>query len=329
MRISMTFQAKYLGMSPWECPALFSIISYIEHKFGIYHVAGGLNQICHTMANILQEEGGHLHVSSAVAEVLVENKKAVGIKLETGELIYSDYVIINADFAHTMTHMVNKEHRKKYTDEKLSNRQYSCSTFMIYLGLDKLYNIPHHNIIFSEDYQRNVEEIVKTGTLSQDPSIYIHNPSIIDSTLAPSGKSALYILVPVANTTAPIDWEKEKSMFRKLTLDIIKKKTELTDLEDHIEVEKIITPDDWENQYNVYKGAVFNMSHKMNQLLYKRPRNRFEEFENCYLVGGGTHPGSGLPTIYQSAQVSAGLIIEDTRKHSQSFSQVSTTPMKP
>ncbi|TYQ16918.1 UNVERIFIED_CONTAM: phytoene desaturase [Acetivibrio alkalicellulosi] len=309
LRIAMTFQSKYLGMSPWQCPAAFTILSYIEHSRGIFHPIGGLNKISEAMGKVIEENGGKIYFSTAVKELIVDNKTAKGIVLENGETIYADHVIINADFAHAMTNIVKKEHRKKYTDEDLDRRDYSCSTFMLYLGLNKKFDIPHHNIIFANDYNQNVTEIAEKKILSKDPSIYIQNPSIIDHTLAPSDKSALYILVPVANNSSNIDWDKEKDDFRNLIFDKIEEKTELKNLRDNIEVEKIITPKDWESEYHVYKGATFNLSHKLFQMLYFRPHNQFEEFKNCYLVGGGTHPGSGLPTIYESGRISANLIM--------------------
>ncbi|WP_010250386.1 phytoene desaturase family protein [Acetivibrio cellulolyticus] len=311
LRIALTFQSKYLGMSPWECPAAFTILSYIEHSRGIFHTIGGLNKISEAMGHIVQEDGGSIHLSTPVKEVIVENGTAKGVILENGEKVMSDYVIINADFAHAMTSIVKGEHRKKYTDQDLASRDYSCSTFMLYLGVNKKYDIPHHNIIFADDYEINVKEIANKKIISVDHSLYIQNASAIDPTLAPEGKSAIYVLVPVPNNSSKIDWEAEKDKFRRMVLDKIKEKTELKDIEEHIEVEKIITPLDWEKDYGVYRGATFNLSHKLSQMLCFRPHNKFEEFKNCYLVGGGTHPGSGLPTIYESGRISANMIIQD------------------
>ncbi|MDQ7798992.1 MAG: phytoene desaturase family protein [Candidatus Edwardsbacteria bacterium] len=308
LRIAMTFQAKYLGMSPWQCPATFTILSIIEHRFGIYHPIGGLNRISQAMAKAVIEDGGKIHLSTPVRRVIIENRVAVGILLENGQEVRGDAVIINPDFAWAMSHLIAPQDRRKYTDQKLRKMEYSCSTFMLYLGLDKLYDIPHHNVIFAEDYRDNVEDIVHRQALSSDPSVYIQNASITDPTLAPKGKSALYVLVPVTNQTSGIDWQKERRAFRDRVIGIIMKKTELKDLDQHIEVEKIITPADWQQEYGIYNGATFNLSHKISQMLSFRPHNKFEEFDNCYLVGGGTHPGSGLPTIYQSGRIAAELI---------------------
>jgi phytoene desaturase len=180
---------------------------------------------------------------------------------------------------------------------------------MIYLGIDKVYPISHHNMIISNDYKKNVMEITKSKVLSSDPTIYIQNPSVTDKTLAPEGKSAIYILVPVPNNTSDIEWRRDKFKFRDLIIRIIKEKTELKDIDDHIEVEKIITPVDWEREYNIYNGAVYSFEHKMSQMFYYRPHNMCQEFTNCYLTGGGTHPGSGLPMIYESGRIAANMIM--------------------
>lgn len=311
MKTAMTFQSKYLGMSPWKCPAAFTILSYIEHSGGILHPIGGLNAISKAMGRIIEEENGTINLSTPVKEIIVEDNTARGVLLENGKKVMADYVIINADFAHAMASIVKCENRRKYTDSNLASRDYSCSTFMLYLGLDKIYDIPHHNIIFADNYRQNVMEIAETKVLSKDPSFYIQNASVTDPTLAPPGKSAVYILVPVPNNSAAIDWDLQKEAFRRLVLDKIKEKTEFSYIEEHIEVEKVITPFDWERKYSVYKGATFNLSHKITQMLYFRPHNKFSEFRNCYLVGGGTHPGSGLPTIYESGRISANMIIQD------------------
>ncbi len=310
LKIAFTFQAKYLGMSPWECPATFSIISYLEHGLGIYHPIGGLNQIPKAMAKVVEEYGGKIHLDTGVKEVLVENGRATGVLLENGETVLADDVVLNADFAHAMTHLVDRKHLNKWTPETLEKKKYSCSTFMLYLGVDKVYDIPHHNILFSNDYKKNVDEIAVLKTLSEEPSIYIQNASITDPTLAPEGKSTIYILVPVANTTGSIDWSKEAGAFREKVLDIATTRGGLEDLRDHIEAEQMITPDDWQAQKLVYNGATFNLAHNIGQMLIWRPHNRFEEFDNCFLVGGGTHPGSGMPTIIESGRISAELMMK-------------------
>ena len=311
LKTSFTFQAKYLGMSPWECPATFSIISYIEHSGGIFHTIGGLNQISHAMARVIEEEGGQIHLDAPVKQVIVRGGQAAGVELEGGEQVFADYVVLNADFAHAMCKLVPGARLRRWTPQKLEGKSFSCSTFMLYLGIDKVYDeVPHHNIIFASDYRRNIDEITRSMKLSEEPSIYIQNASVTDPTLAPEGHSTIYILVPIANNRSGIDWAAVKDRYRDKVLELAETRGKLTDLRQHIVEERVITPADWESDYNVYRGAVFNLGHTLTQMLYFRPHNAFEELDRCYLVGGGTHPGSGLPTIYESGRISAGLIIK-------------------
>ncbi|MEM3342475.1 MAG: phytoene desaturase family protein [Thermoplasmata archaeon] len=310
LKLCFTFQSKYLGMSAWECPAAFSMIAYVEHEFGIYHVTGGLNRISEAMARVAEEKGAKIHLKTKVEKITNSGKKVTGIVLSDGTKIEADYVIVNADFSHAVLNLMDPQFTKKYSPARLSKKKYSCSTFMLYLCVDKVYDIPHHNIFFAEKYRENVDDIFKNLKLSDEISFYIQNPSLIDETLAPKGCSTIYVLEPVPNLRAGIDWKKEKIPFREKVIKAIETRTELNDIREHIISEAIITPEDWQNDYNVYIGATFDLGHNIPQMLYFRPPNKFECFDNMYLVGGGTHPGSGLPTIYESGKITANLITE-------------------
>jgi phytoene desaturase len=311
LKLCFSFQSKYLGMSPWSCPAFFTMLSYIEHAFGIYHVTGGLNQISRAMADIVREDGGEVRLTTPVEQLILEDGRAAGLRLEDGSEERFDYVVLNSDFGHAMCNLVPTEHLRRYSPEKLKKWKLSCSTFMLYLGVDREYpDLPHHNIIFADDYRRNLEEITSEKVLPSDPSFYVQNASVTDPTLAPEGKSTIYVLVPVPNRRAGIDWDAQRDAFADRILDILENQG-FQDLRGHIEQQHVVTPAEWETDYNVYEGATFNLAHTLMQLLYFRPHNRFEEIDNCFLVGGGTHPGSGLPTIYESGRISSNLLCSD------------------
>ena len=148
--------------------------------------------------------------------------------------------------------------------------------------------------------------------MPDDISIYIANPGVNDPSMAPPGESALYILVPVPNTRAEIDWSLHKQAFRDKVLGLLEQREEFKGLRSHIRRETVITPRNWERDFNIFFGAPFSLAHSLDQLLCFRPRNRFEEIENCFLVGGGTSPGSGLPTIYESARISTNSILKQS-----------------
>ena len=310
LRLAFTFQAKYLGMSPWTCPATFSMISYMEHTDGIHHPIGGLNKISEAMAQVVEEHGGKIHLETPVDQVLVQNGVARGVRLTGGEEIGADYVVLNADFGYAMQRLMPPGAVRKWAPPKLEKKGFSCSTFMLYLGVDRTYDLPHHNILFAENYKKNVDEIAEHLVLSEDPSIYVQNASVTDPTLAPPGHSTIYILAPTANNRSGIDWQDAKQSFRDKVIRLAEERGGFTDLSRHIVEERMITPQQFETDVNVYQGAVFNLAHSFDQMLLFRPHNEFEEVKHCYLVGGGTHPGSGLPTIYESGRISAGLILK-------------------
>jgi phytoene desaturase len=309
LALSFTFQSKYLGMSPWDCPGLFAMIPYIEHAMGVYHVMGGLSVISQAMADTVRANGGEIHRNTPVRRVRVENRAACGVELEDGQIVEADAVVINADFGYAAAHLFEPGLLRKYTPRKLDAMKYSCSTFMIYAGLDRQYDMPFHTICFADDYRTNVEAVFRGDPLGDNLSFYVRNASVLDPSLAPEGHAAIYILVPVANnTTGATDWEKEAPAFRDRVLRAVARRTPLKDVAAHVVREKVVTPLDWEREYRVHRGATFNLAHNLGQMLHRRPHNRFEEFDDCYLVGGGTHPGSGLPTIYESGRIAANLM---------------------
>lgn len=311
IRLGFSFQSKYLGMSPFRCPSLFSILSFLEYEHGVFHPTGGCGAVTKAMARIAEEMGVEILLNEPVEKVLVERGKAVGIKTENHTL-KSDAVVMNADFAGAMRRLVPNSKRNKWSDERLAKKQFSCSTFMLYLGIDGRYDdVSHHTIYLEKNYRQNLRDIEDLHQLSDEPSFYVQNASVTDPTLAPEGKSTLYVLLPVTHQNgAGIDWAKEAPRYRELAIDQMEK-IGITDLRRRIETEKILTPDGWTSEFDLYKGATFSMAHSLDQMLHLRPHNRFEDIGQMYLVGGGTHPGSGLPVIFESARITSRLLLED------------------
>ena len=315
LKLCFTFQAKYLGMSAWDCPGLFAILPFVEHAYGVYHTQGGLSEISQAMAKVGREYGVNIRLNSPVKQLILDGRNVRGVELESGEKILGDETVLNADFGYAMKNLVPPGILKKYTPEKVDAKEFSCSTFMLYLGVEKIYDLPHHTIFFSKDYRKNIEDVFQRKVLSKELSFYVRNASVTDPSLAPPGHSALYVLVPVPNLSAKVDWAKEKKAFRDKLIEEMETRGGMKGLRSHIREEIVLSPDEWQNQ-NIHLGATFNLAHKLSQMLYFRPRNKFEELGNCYLVGGGTHPGSGLPTIYESGRIAANLI---SRAHGVEF----------
>jgi len=302
--ILMTALGIFYFSGAWVLQKLTELIT------GVYQNVGTLrfSRISDAMAEVCNEKGVTIHLNTPVKKVLTHGTTAKGVVLDNNEEVAADAVVINADFGYAMSHLFEPGVLRKYTPTRLSKMSLSCSTFMLYLGLDKIYDMPHHTIVFAEDYRTNVDSIFEGRELTSDISFYVRNADVTDPTLSPEGHSALYVLVPAPNLRGAMDWGGIRESFRELTLDAIASRTEMTDIREHIREERVITPLDWRDRSNVYEGATFNLAHNLTQMIYLRPRNKFEELENCYLVGGGTHPGSGLPTIYQSGRIAANLI---------------------
>jgi phytoene desaturase len=311
IRLAFSFQSKYLGMSPFRCPSLFTILAFMEHEYGVWHPRGGCGAVMDAMARIAREMDVRIRLSDPIEEMLFDGRRAVGVRTADGEQRF-DALVVNADFAHAMTHLVPDRLRRRWTDKKIAGKKFSCSTFMLYLGIDgPIDELAHHTIYLTRDYRRNIDEIEQGTAAPGEPSFYVQNASVTDDGLAPPGMSTLYMLLPVGHLRAGgIDWAAEQRRFRALAIERLKR-LGLRDIEGRIRFERVMTPVDWEHDLSVHQGATFNLAHNLGQMLLMRPRNRFEDLDAVYLVGGGTHPGSGLPVIFESARITARLMAED------------------
>jgi phytoene desaturase len=309
IRLAFSFQSKYLGMSPFNCPSLFSILSFLEYEHGVHHPVGGCGAVTQAMARIVRELGGEVRLEEPVEEILFERRRALGVRTRVG-CYRADAVLVNADFAHAMTRLVPDRLRRRWSDRAIAGKRYSCSTFMMYLGIEGRFDhLAHHTIYLAKDYARDLEEIERHHTLSEDPSFYVQNACVTDPTLALPNMSTLYVLIPVTHQHPNVDWAKERDRYRGLVLRQLER-VGIRDVSRRIRSERIVTPADWEAM-GIYRGATFSLAHNLGQMLHLRPRNRFDELERVYLVGGGTHPGSGLPVIFESARISVRMLLED------------------
>jgi phytoene desaturase len=262
------------------------------------------------MARIAAAMGVEIRYGEPVESLEFEGRRLRGLTTPRGSYA-ADATVVNADFARTMTRLVPDRLRRRWSDRRIAGSRFSCSTFMLYLGIDGLYDeIPHHNIYLSENYRENLADIETRHRLGPDPSMYVQNAGVTDTTLAPPGMSTLYLLIPVTHRHPNVDWRREAAAYREVALDQLER-VGIHDVRRRIRYERMLTPDDWQDGYEIYRGATFNLSHDLGQMLHMRPHHRFEDLEGVYLVGGGTHPGSGLPVIYSSARITSRLLLDD------------------
>ncbi len=307
------FQTLYIGISPHSGPSLYNMIPMLEMFYGIWHIKGGMYAMAQGMGRLFEELGGTIHLNSEVDEILIENKEAIGIRVGDQEIL-ADYTMVNADFPYAVKHLIaDEEQRGKYTDEKIDTMDYSCSCFILYLGVDKAYPTEAaHTFHITEDFDRNISDIFDTGVPPEDPSIYVFNLSEVDSSLSPEDREALYVLVPVPELSLYNEWTEENiQWYRELILDKLADIEPFQDLRDHIRFERISTPHTFKEKFHAYNGATFGLQPTLFQSAYFRPHNKFDYADNLYFCGSSIHPGAGVPTVLQSAKLSVEELLKD------------------
>ncbi|MEO1402714.1 MAG: phytoene desaturase, partial [Cyanobacteria bacterium J06635_1] len=217
-----------------------------------------------------------------------------------------------ADFAHAAHTLIPNQAQGRFNPDKLKTMQFSCSTFMLYLGVDRRYaDLPHHQIYLSDNVRKRERPWLDDSALDEvDPPFYVCNPSIVDPANAPSGHSTLYVLVPIPNTRHGVDWATKEKSYRDFVVSRLPK-LGFENVAQHIVSETCYTADNWRDDYRVHLGAVFNISHTWTQLGPFRPPIRSDAAEGLYWVGGAVHPGSGLLTILEAAKSVTHFVSQD------------------
>lgn len=312
LRRCFSFHPLLIGGNPLDAASLYVLIHYLERQWGVHYALGGTGAIVEAFDRLLQELGVKIHLNASVAEILVEGRKATGVRMADGTVHQADIVISNADVAWTYLNLLPAPLRKKNSDRRIKKMKYSMSLFVIYFGTKRRYTdteLAHHNIILSERYEGLLREIFGKEHLPKDFSLYLHMPTITDPSMAPAGHEAFYVLSPVPNLGAKIDWTKAAKPYRDAIMQFLEENY-LPDLQANIVAEHMIDPLHFEGELNSYLGSAFSVQPILTQSAWFRPHNRSEDFDNLYFVGAGTHPGAGLPGVLSSAKIVDGLIGE-------------------
>jgi phytoene desaturase len=302
--------ATYNGSSPYQTPATFALVPFVEFGLGAWYVRGGMYEIPRALERLAKELGVKIYMESAVEKIIIENKKAVGVKAG-GEIFGCDAVVSNADAIETYRTLIEPEHRKNFSDAKLKRVEPSSSGFVLLLGAKKKFPmLAHHNIFFSDDYKAEFDALFEDLRPAKSPTIYVCATSQTDQTQAPAEQENLFVLVNAPYTSDRTNWTKEAEPYRNL---IIKKLEDfgLKDLKSSIDFQKIITPEDFEKTYAANRGSIYGVSSNGIFSAFLRPPNRARQIENLYFVGGATHPGGGIPLVLLSGKMAASLICRE------------------
>jgi len=303
LRSALSFHPLFLGGDPFRVTSVYCLVAYLESQHGVHYVMGGTNRLARAMADLVIGQGGAIHHGVEVDEILVRDGRAAGVRLANGSERMADIVVSNADAAWTYSHLLRNHRRRRWTDAKLARQNYSMGLYVWYFGTDRRWDeVPHHTILMGPRYKALIEDIFRTGRLSDDMSIYLHRPSATDPSVAPPGCDSFYALAPVPHLGFGQDWAVEGPRYRKL-IEKRLEETVLPGLSDHVVSETQLTPADFRTRYLSVNGAGFSLEPRLLQSAWFRPHNRSEEVAGLYLVGAGTHPGAGLPGVVGSAKL--------------------------
>ncbi len=304
LRQVFTFQPLLIGGNPFKTTSIYTLIHWLERKWGVYFAKGGTGAIVSAMVQLLSELDVDVQTSSGVEHIDVNSEgRAQGVLLEGGKRIASDLIVANADPSMVYKHLLDSKVRKKHTDRRIDRLRQSMSLFVGYFGAKRTYeDIAHHTIILGPRYKGLLEDIFEKKRLAEDFSLYMHAPTRTDPGLAPPGHEGFYVLSPVPNNLSGIDWDKEGDAYFDRILESLEQRV-LPGLRGQLTEKFFVTPRYFEESLRSKDGAAFGLEPTLTQSAYFRFHNRSEDVNGLYFVGAGTHPGGGVPGVLCSAKV--------------------------
>jgi len=300
--------ATYNGSSPFRAPATFNLIPYVEFVQGAWHVSGGMYQIARALAALARDLGAEIRTGAPVERIDIHSGAATGVVLAGGERIAASHVIVNADPRYAYANLVPGGEKMA---ARLARLESSYSGFVLLLGVDRIYpELLHHNIYFSSDYRAEFQAIVNVQVPAPDPTIYVCAASVTDAHLAPPGHMNLFVLINAPVLNARVNWVREAPGYRDLVIRKLERMG-LADLSRHIVFEQIWTPATINQRYHAPGGAIYGLASNNPWTAFLRPPLRARELRHLYFVGGGTHPGGGIPLVLLSGRAVAERVLAD------------------
>ena len=303
LKSAFTFQDLYVGLSPFDAPATFSLLPYTEAAHGVWFPAGGMYSIVESLVDLARDAGVEFSFGTTVSRVDTHEDRARGVVLADGSRLEADVVLANADLPYVYRELLPDREMAK----SMSRKRFSCSAISFFWGLDRTYDaLGPHTLFLADDYRENFASIVRDLSLPGNPSLYVHAPARLDPSMAPAGGDTLTAIIPVGHLSEGRrqDWDERRDrarehVFRRL------RTIGITDIEGHIKFEEATTPVSWAERHNLAKGSTHGLSHTLTQMAYLRPSNRHRRYRNLYFVGASTHPGTGVPMTMVSGRLVA------------------------
>jgi phytoene desaturase len=313
LKTAFSFQDIYMGLSPSEAPATFSLLPYTELVHGVWYPRGGMYSIVEVLMDLARQAGVEFIFNSEVERINTNSTRAHGVLLADGSRLDGDVILANADLPYVYQHLLPQDGMAK----ALSRKQFSSTVISFFWGVDKAYEAIHpHTLFLADDYRKNFERVIQDASLPVNPILYVHAPARLDPSMAPRGQDTLTAIVPVGHISenGEQNWgelrdKAREHVFRRL------RTIGITDFESHIKFEETYTPPSWRKRYNLMKGSIHGLSHTLTQMAYFRPSNRHPRYKNLYFAGANTHPGTGIPTTMVSGRLVSERIGKEHHVH--------------
>lgn len=308
LRQAFSIQPLLVGGNPFSTTSIYGLIHYLERAYGVFFAMGGTGAIVGALKSLMERNNIEILLNTTVKKLVVNDGKVSGVILEDGSQIDADLIVSNADATYLHQNMIDQDKVALSSKLKLKLAHYSMGLFVLYFGTTKQYpSVVHHTIWLGKTYKELLSNIFDKKILSDDFSLYIHRPTATDESFAPKGCDSFYVLCPVPNLKAEIDWSTEGNILKDKIIAALDQ-TILPDLKKHITSDFFMTPSDFKTDYLSTHGAGFSIAPLFRQSAWFRFHNKAEGIQNLYLTGAGTHPGAGLPGVLCSAKVIDQLI---------------------
>ena len=302
LRMVFSFHPLLIGGNPFSVTCAYALINALERRHGVHWAMGGTGALIQGLVGLIQGQGNSVRCESEVAEILVRNQRAYGVRLADGQILESEIVVSNADTAWTYRYLIPAQHRRHWTDSKIERTKFSMSLFVWYFGTrQQFHDIPHHMILMGPRYRELLADIFKRKILAKDFSLYLHRPSASDPSVAPPGHDTFYVLSPVPHLQSGVDWSVAAEPYRQAIAQLLHR-TVMPGFEEHITESFITTPQDFQDRLLSFRGAAFGPEPVLTQSAWFRPHNKSEDIAGLFMVGASTHPGAGMPGVIASAK---------------------------
>ncbi|KAI8956610.1 phytoene desaturase [Daldinia sp. FL1419] len=330
LRRVFTFATMYMGMSPFDAPATYSLLQYTELAEGIWYPRGGFHAVLAALVRVGERLGVQYRLNTPVQQVVAgpDGTTVRGVKLATGEVLEADVVVVNADLVYAYSNLFPQTSSIQSYGKSLRKKDGSCSSISFYWSLDRTVpELQTHNIFLADEYRESFDAIFDRQSLPKEPSFYVNVPSRIDPSAAPEGRDSVIVLVPVghlpdskgfsepraAGLSRDQDWQALINRARRAVLSTVSARTGCESLDKFITNEIINDPAAWEDKFNLDKGSILGLGHGFFNVLAFRPGTRAKVLANTYFVGASTHPGTGVPITLAGAKITAEQILDDFR----------------